>query len=290
MIPGISVIIPTKDRPDYLHTAVRSAKNGSIKPVEIIIIDDGSRTGLARWVAYNESVRYIFQESRGTSAAINEGIKASRGTWIKYLSDDDFLEPNGLSDLYATARALNLDYVYSDYYKVNSQGKRIAGIAETRFKYAGDLLSALWDHHIGNGSSTLIKRQVFDEIGYFDESLKMAEEYDFILRAGFLGKLRIGLCMVPTVNYRIHEGQKSIEKEARALSVKRRIKNKIDFIMSGRDPIGWRNMKYQYRLDNRAGPYETARRTWHGILTSIPEPAQFRIIEKWLRLKNARFA
>ena len=76
----ISVIIPTYNRKHTLHRAIESVLNQTFKPLEIIVVDDGSNDGTGEWVEeIYPSIKYVFIKNSGVSAARNTGVRSANG-------------------------------------------------------------------------------------------------------------------------------------------------------------------------------------------------------------------
>lgn len=230
-------------------------------------------------------VRYIWQKHAGTSAAINKGIKRASGGWIKYLSDDDTLIGNALENLIDTAIALKLDMVYSDYWIVDQNNRLVERVTEKVFPTQTEYALALWDRHIGNGSSTLIKRSLFKKIGYFDIDLTKGEEYDLFLKAVIVHGAKIGLCMIPTVNYRVHGGSNTRRSSYDALRNKKFIQNRIARIMEEKRPAYWFAFQSWARSYNRTGFTGNTRRLWHRFLLRLPPRLHKGFLRRYLKYK-----
>jgi cellulose synthase/poly-beta-1,6-N-acetylglucosamine synthase-like glycosyltransferase len=101
----VSVIVPTFNREKLIARALDSVAAQTYRPVELIVVDDGSQDRTAavarEWIAANErqdfSCRLIVQANAGPAAARNAGIQASSGQYIQYLDSDDFLHPQKLA-------------------------------------------------------------------------------------------------------------------------------------------------------------------------------------------------
>ena len=93
----ISVIIPTYNRKHTLSRSIGSVISQTIKPLEIIVVDDGSTDGTGDWVsAKYPSVKYMYQKNSGVSSARNNAIRNTKGGWIAFLDSDDEWLPNKL--------------------------------------------------------------------------------------------------------------------------------------------------------------------------------------------------
>lgn len=99
-VPLVSIVIPTKDRPELLPEAVATALAQTIEDVEVIVVDDGSAEPVR--LAPDPRVRIIRHEhAQGNAAARNAGLAVARGRWFTCLDDDDRLLPNHLSTAFA---------------------------------------------------------------------------------------------------------------------------------------------------------------------------------------------
>jgi glycosyltransferase involved in cell wall biosynthesis len=104
--PGLaSIIIPTFNRAELLEHALESAAGQTYRPVEIIVVDDGSVDDtpavVDRWRGRLEReagiwLRYVYQSNGGVGSARNRGLRESRGEFIQYLDSDDILNPEKL--------------------------------------------------------------------------------------------------------------------------------------------------------------------------------------------------
>src|ERR1700693_131816 len=91
---GVSVVIPTCDRPEMLRRALDSVLQQTRRPDEVIVVDQGAGIGAQQVVAAcPRQVCYLRQEKRGPAAARNLGIHAARCGWIAFLDDDDVWVP-----------------------------------------------------------------------------------------------------------------------------------------------------------------------------------------------------
>ena len=179
---NISVIIPTFNRKETLKRAIQSVVMQSYTPYEIIVIDDGSNDGTKEWLKDNfPNVKYIYQKNSGVSSARNKGIKFARGDWIALLDSDDEWLPSKLKDQAneiesnPAAKFLHTNEIWI------RNGVRVNQMKKHK-KYGGYIFEKCLDMCRISPSSVLIKKDIFDEIGMFDETLKVCEDYDLWLR------------------------------------------------------------------------------------------------------------
>ncbi len=124
--PLVSVVIPARDAVDYLPDALRSAQAQTLREIEILVVDDGSRDGT--WAVLRDAAasdRRIKPLRRlvpgGVSAARNAAIAHARGRWIALLDADDLWLPQRLARLVPRAERLGADLLADDLQRVDFQ-------------------------------------------------------------------------------------------------------------------------------------------------------------------------
>ena len=178
----ISVIIPTFNRKKTLERAIQSVIDQSLSPFEILIIDDGSNDGTEQWVKENfQNIKYIYQNNHGVSSARNTGIENAHGDWVAFLDSDDEWLPN---KLYEQVKAIDsnpeMKFFHTNEIWIRN-GVRVNQMKKHK-KYGGYIFEKCLDICRVSPSSVLIQKEVFDNIGIFDESLRVCEDYDLWLR------------------------------------------------------------------------------------------------------------
>jgi glycosyltransferase involved in cell wall biosynthesis len=94
----VSIIIPTYNYGIYLSTAIQSCLNQTYKPIEIIIVDDGSTDNTKDLVKeFRDSVIYFYQKNSGVSAARNKGLELAKGHYLAFLDSDDYLTQDSIA-------------------------------------------------------------------------------------------------------------------------------------------------------------------------------------------------
>ena len=177
----ISVVIPTYNRITLLPRAIDSVLSQNVSNIEVLVVDDGSSDDTEQHIInqYPE-VTYIKQANLGVSAARNSAIKQAKGEWIALLdSDDEWLEGKLIAQLN----------------KLNQTGLKVCHTQETWIRN-GVRVNQMDKHKKIGGfifknclplcamspSSIMIHRDVFEDVGLFDESLPACEDYDLWLR------------------------------------------------------------------------------------------------------------
>ena len=144
--------------------------------------DDGSNDGTKEWVRQKyPNVKYIYQENSGVSSARNKGIKIARGDWIALLDSDDEWLPNKLSEQINKIKSnLDVKILHSNEIWIRN-GVRVNQMKKHK-KFGGYIFEKCLDMCRISPSSVMLKKEIFDYIGTFDESLKVCEDYDLWLR------------------------------------------------------------------------------------------------------------
>ncbi len=204
--PTVTAVIPAYNGSRFIREAIDSALAQTWQDIEVLVVDDGSTDETpAILAAYGARIRVIRKPNGGTGSALNAGIRAARGAWIAWLSQDDAWEPNKIErQLEAVRMHPGVGLVYSDYWQVDEEG-RVVG----RFDGAcpagrvARILRLIRRMYI-NANSTLIPRTVFGHVGYYDES-ETAVDLDMFLR--ILDRYDILRVPEPLLRYRLHPGQ-----------------------------------------------------------------------------------
>ena len=176
----ISVVIPTYNRAHTLPRALDSVLAQTRPAAEIIVVDDGSSDHTESMLRQGyPMVRYLRQSNLGVSAARNTGIQAACGDWIALLDSDDAWLPEKL-ERQCGAIADGCPLVHSDEIWIR-RGVRVNPMKK-HAKSGGWIYQQCLPLCAISPSAALIKRDLFDAIGLFDESLPACEDYDFWLR------------------------------------------------------------------------------------------------------------
>ena len=180
----ISVIIPTYNRKKHIKKAIDSVMRQSYEPFEIIVIDDGSIDGTYELIKQSYSSSQISIEKQinnGVSSARNKGVKLANGDWIAFLdSDDEWLENKLELQVREIKKSKNFLICHTNEIWIRN-GIRVNQMKKHQ-KYGGSIFEKCLDMCRISPSSVMINRCVFDEIGLFDESLIICEDYDMWLR------------------------------------------------------------------------------------------------------------
>ncbi len=215
----VSAIIPVYNGERYLAEAIASVLAQTYRPIEIIIVDDGSVDGTANIAKSYKKVRYIYQTNQGHGMAKNAGIAAARGEFLAFLDADDIWTPNKLR--------VQMDYLI-DHPDVGYAVARMRVFLEPGTEWP---LSLNKDHYskdpVGFIPGTLVARKtVFKQIGAFDTSYRHGNDSDWFFRAK---DASIPMAILPQVllHKRIHSSNLSHEIQTMTSEVLRVVRSSV---------------------------------------------------------------
>lgn len=183
MLPKVTIIIPFKEDRGFLQSAIDSVNKQNYKgEIELI----------------------LSQSNNGVSYNINRGIEKASGEYIKYLCDDDWLTPNSIKD--SVEYMKGYDFIHGAAWNVKP------GLRELQKpKFENPTFEQMLNNNVIHGGTLMYRKDVFDRIGLFDETLDCAEEYEFNLRCLANG-MKLNYSPYILYNYRRHDKQKSLGK------------------------------------------------------------------------------
>jgi glycosyltransferase involved in cell wall biosynthesis len=183
----VSVIIPTHNRAHIIIETLDSVKNSTYRPLEIIVVDDGSTddtetvlTNWARELKGGDAVTFkLISQAKGrsASAARNRGFVEAQGEFIHFLDSDDCLVPEAYEIFVAAFHDHPAcGYVWAGWQGCDSSAmqstlKQLTGQGKTAGVEVHDCAGGLW--------SGVFKREIFAEVGLLDERLVVMEDWEF---------------------------------------------------------------------------------------------------------------
>jgi glycosyltransferase involved in cell wall biosynthesis len=209
--PKVSIIIPTYNMAASLEAAVDSVIAQTYKNWELLIIDDFSQDNTPALAASfvsrkNVNVRYVrCQNNVGRSAALNLGLRQSEGVYVALLDADDTITQVSLKRRvdYLAANP-EKSAVFADTFYVDRSGLIYAvRIPSTKFQKSSDkamdfLGSIMMEFH---PMTLMYRREVFERIGFFDESLRRKQDGDLVFR--LLSQCDVGYVASQVYNYSV---------------------------------------------------------------------------------------
>lgn len=224
----VSVIIPTYNRAAFISESINSVLKQTYDELECIVIDGGSDDGTRELLADFEDDRlqlHFRDGPLGIANARNFGIQSSQGNYIVFLDDDDRMYPNAVETLLDTidTRPLECAGVFTAQRIVSESGDtQVKEVPQGRIEEFEEV-------SVSGFSCTLIKREVFEQIGYIDESFPACEDSDLWIR--ILSKFfMVGLNKV-LYDRMVHDNQ-TIRDDEKMVEGKRRLLEKHNATLS----------------------------------------------------------
>jgi glycosyltransferase involved in cell wall biosynthesis len=184
--PLVSVVIPTYNYGRFIGETVESALAQTYRPVETIVVDDGSTDDTReRLAVYGSRVRYIYQQNRGLSAARNAGIRASQGEFIALLDSDDLWMPDKLERQVAVCvQEPDSGLVATERFAIDETGQRLDYVAEScaQAGFCELTMRDLLEFPAFSPSSVVARKGALMAVGGFDESLTAVEDMEMWVR------------------------------------------------------------------------------------------------------------
>lgn len=209
----VSVIIPSYNGALFLEEALESVLNQTHKNFEVIVVDDYSTD--SSWDILTEHARkdsriktFRNEENRGVSATRNRGIVESSAEYIAFLDCDDTMEPTRLEKQVAYLDGHpNVAIVGSWLIHMTADGKQIFS-KKYRAMWCGKDSRVLFTPLVSQ-TTVLMRTEVFESVGVYDEQLRGGEDYDFWLRT-LSKELCIANIQEPLSSYRMHGQQETM--------------------------------------------------------------------------------
>lgn len=224
----LSVVIPTYNRASTILRAVGSALEQGYSPIEVIVIDDGSKDNTAEVMKNYQSdprVRYIRQENSGVCGARNHGIRIARGEFVAMLDCDDYWLPGKLAQQMPILKAHpELSLIWSDMDAIDSPDHvvsprylrkmyeayrffpRFGDLFDRQTQspngticYIGDLSGPMTVGNLIHTSTVIARAERLKQAGEYDSSNSPAEDQDFYQRVCKTGK--VGYLDAVTIHY-----------------------------------------------------------------------------------------
>lgn len=186
-----SVVMPAYNRASFIVEALDSIQAQTYRPIEIIVVDDGStdetRDVVAAWGRDNQEegallLRYFYQENAGVGAARNRGIKEIRGRYVQFLDSDDRLHPDRLMQLVDMFETENCDFVQTGFEGFDAETEEVIqtiygrpGVNQLELALQG----FLWANTLRSAFTTELVRR----IGVWKTEMSCFEDREYVERA-----------------------------------------------------------------------------------------------------------
>lgn len=216
----VSIIIPTFKRANILPRAIDSVLNQTYKNIEIIVVSDGidNPTNIVmKKYTSNSKVNYFFYKNNmGGNYARNFGIQNATGEYIAFLDDDDFWDETKLEKQmkHFYDEKIGLVYCGKEHQYLDENISYISSALKR-----GNLSEEIFEkNYIGSTSCVVIRKNIIDKVGYFDENLLSLQDYDLWIR--ICQETLVGAVNEPLLLYRNKSANNQI-----SVNINKRIKS-----------------------------------------------------------------
>jgi GT2 family glycosyltransferase len=233
----VSAIVPTYNRAYCVTRAIDSVLAQTYGNVEVVVIDDGSTDATADVIRerYGSDlrVRYFYQANGGVSAARNTGLRQARGEFIALIDSDDYwhpwklqaqiaalrqfpdvglvwtefeavdpsgrvFDPRHLKTMYAGYRHFSEFELFTSRYSMRTIAPELKEVEGALF-YAGNVFTQMLVGGLAPTSTSVFRRERIEKVGYFDTTMRIGEDYNFLLRTAREGT--VGYIDAPSMQY-----------------------------------------------------------------------------------------
>lgn len=208
LVPKVSVVLPTRDRAYCLPRALRSVLTQDMPDWELILVDDGSSDGTPALRAHLAAVlgpnnyREVETSGLGPAGARNRGLALARGEFVAFLDSDDAWLPQKLGmQLSALARDPAAGFCFTDFSEFGDDGSFSRERHLIPRAMEGCIYPAVLQviHNVITTPSVMVRRNLLEQVGGFDESMRICEDIDLwtrLARRSRCAVIRVPLTLV----------------------------------------------------------------------------------------------
>lgn len=188
--PLVSIITPSFNQGKFLEQTITSVLDQDYPNIEYIVMDGGSTDNSVQILKkHANKLTFFSQKDRGQSDAINKGLKLARGEIVAWINSDDFYLPGTIKSAVEILTQNDKIFVYGKGHHVDENGIFLEEYPTEPFS-----LKRLAETCFICQPATFWRREVFDSVGYLDENLHFAMDYEYWIRiAKFYGELTLSL-------------------------------------------------------------------------------------------------
>ena len=201
-MPCVSIVVPVYNVEKYLNRCVESLIHQTLKDIEIILVDDGSKDGSGllcdEWCKKDSRIQVVHKINGGLSSARNAGLKVVSGKYVGFVDSDDDIDLEMYEKMFSAIEEYHVDFVMSDYYRILSNGDEflksleIQGGFYSKDKIIDDIFhSLIMSEDIDYGPLLSVWHCLYrtdflrENNIYFDEEVRWSEDNIFSAIVGY---------------------------------------------------------------------------------------------------------
>ncbi len=205
LTPLVTIVVPAHNHAGYLAQAIDSVLEQDYPRIELIVLDDGS-TDNTRSVLEGYGSRFCWETHTniGQAATLNKGWEMCHGEILSYLSADDRLLPNAVSEAVKVLTTRNeLVMTYCDFHLVDRSGRKLRTVNAPDYDYYKMVVNTV----CMPGPGAFFRRKAWEQAGGWNVALKQWPDYEYWLRLGLQGPFaRIA---TPCAEFRVHDNSQT---------------------------------------------------------------------------------
>lgn len=218
--PLVSIVVPAYNHAQYLPEAIESILNQEYKNIELIVLDDGSTDTTAEVLkGYTGKLYWESHSNMGQANTLNKGWRMAKGEILAYLSADDVLYPQAVSECVACLQNNQQAVLcYPDFDLIDPQSRVVRNVIAPEYSYQEMVTKFI----CAPGPGAFFLRSAYERAGEWDPKLRHSPDYEYWLRLGLHGSF--AHVHTNLAAFRVHEGSQSfalttVERAEEALRI-----------------------------------------------------------------------
>jgi len=223
--PLVSIVIPAYNACQFLPESLESVFKQEYRPIEVIVVDDGSTDGTYELLRSRDDLRLIRQENKGEAAARNAGITLAQGEWIAFLDADDVWLPGKLTKQMGKALENPSAGVIFGGFVQEYYGQRGRVIGRERVtpgeNMRGQIYDEMLDRHFIAMDTVIARRSLCLEVGGFPEDLRHSEDFLFHMYCARITRYDFVSDPIAVYRFRIGSTSTDVTETLRCVAIAR---------------------------------------------------------------------
>ena len=300
-MPKVSIIVPIYNVEMYIEKCLETLVNQTLKDIEIILVNDGSKDGSAEIAKkylkkYPEKIVYLEKENGGLSDSRNYGLPYAKGEYIAFLDSDDYVEENMYEEMYELAKKEDSDMVQCNFYwEYPDKNKKKIGelkqysnkkemLVKTRVEAWNKLIKR--EILVKNPEIKFPKGLRYEDVEFTYKLIPYVEKVS-ILNKPFIHYIQRGNSISNTQNERTKEIFNVLDnviKYYKEKNLYEEYKEQLEYVYV--KTVLCRSLLRMVKINDKAIKSQLLKRTWENVNTKFPEWKKNPILKKNKSLKD----